>query len=155
MIRAVVSFPHQRLRKVCVPADPARAHHRTLARSIVETMKALKASGLAANQVFPGELVRIIAVDTREYKGAMFNPKVISSSGEIIAIPEGCLSLDDIYKVPRMSEVNVEFQDMSGKTRNMKFSGINSIIVQHEMDHLDGILARDYFEKENVTESEG
>jgi peptide deformylase len=147
MILSVVKAPHSRLKVVCGKADPKSAHHRTLARSLVETVKANKAYGIAANQVFPGPLIRIIAVATKEYTGAMFNPEIVSFEGEITSMDEGCLSLKQEYKVPRMSIALVSFQTISGETKTISFKGVSSIVVQHEIDHLNGILASDYFDK--------
>lgn len=147
MILPVVKAPHSRLKAVCVKADPKLAHHRTLARSMIETVKSHKAYGIAANQVFPGPLVRIIALATKEFTGAMFNPEVVELSGEIMSIEEGCLSLKEDYKVPRMSTAIVSFQNISGEPKTLTFEGVGAIVVQHEIDHLNGILASDYFDK--------
>lgn len=144
MILPVVKAPNSRLKAICGKADPGLAHHRSFARSIVETMKSHKAYGVAANQVFPGPLVRIIAVNTKEYNGAMFNPEIVERLGTIISLQEQCLSLPADYKIPRISEVIVKFQTITGNHKIVHFKGLSSAVVQHEIDHLSGILASDY-----------
>jgi peptide deformylase len=147
MILSVLKAPHSRLKFVCGPADPKSAHHRTHARRLVETVKAHKAYGIAANQVFPGPLVRIIAIATKEYTGAMFNPVIDKVEGEITSMNEGCLSLRREYKIPRLNIAIVSFQTISGEAKTITFQNVSSIVVQHEIDHLNGILASDYFDK--------
>jgi peptide deformylase len=146
MILPIVKAPGARLKSVCAKADPSLAHHRTFARSLVETMKSHKAYGVAANQVTPGPLVRIIAISTKEFKGAMFNPEVVKQEGSIISEREKCLSLKDEFAVPRSSKVTVSFLDIFNNPRSITFEDFSSIVVQHEIDHLNGILASDYFD---------
>ena len=143
MILPVVKYPHKKLRKVCQPAKTELAHHRTLARRLMETMKAHKAYGIAANQVEPGELVRIIAVNTSTYKGAMFNPEILSKEG-VICEKEGCLSLKEEFQVFRAKMIRAKWKNISGIEIEQIFQGMDAVIIQHEIDHLNGILASDY-----------
>lgn len=144
MILQVLPETHAKLRRVAVPADPSKAHHKTLARRLVETMNAHKALGIAANQVNPGELVRIIAVNIKEYKSAMFNPEIIEKSTETISIKEGCLSRKDQVVVPRAQKITVRFWDIAGVEKTLELQDLSAIVVQHEIDHLNGILTSDY-----------
>jgi peptide deformylase len=109
-------------------------------------MKAHKAYGIAANQVTPGPLVRIIAVTTKEYVGAMFNPEILKKLGGIISEKETCLSLKGEYPVPRIQQIEVSFRNIAGEARTIVFEGLGAIVVQHEIDHLNGVLASDYFD---------
>lgn len=149
MILSVVKSPDPRLKKICAPAKTSSPSHRKLAIRLVETMRAHKAYGIAANQVTPGDLVRIIAVTTKEYTGAMFNPEIQTAEGPVVKELEACLSLRQAYAVPRSSQVTVSFEISSGEKKSLIFNGIGAVIVQHEIDHINGILASDYFDKES------
>ena len=86
----------------------------------------------------------------------MINPRIIRHSVKQAALPdgEGCLSIDDVYEglVPRHKRITVEYYDVDGQKHSEKFNGYPSIVVQHEMDHLNGILFYDHINKENPFE---
>jgi peptide deformylase len=144
MILQVLKDTHPKLKKVAVPSDPTKAHHKTLARRLVETMNAHEALGIAANQVFPGELVRIIAVNTSKYKGAMFNPEIVKSSELCTTLKEGCLSTKERVDMTRPFSITVKFFDISNQEKTLEFIDLDSHIVQHEIDHLNGIVISDF-----------
>lgn len=146
MILQVLPDTHPKLKRVAHPADPTKAHHKTLARRLVETMRAHRAYGIAANQVHPGELVRVIAIDTPTYRGAMFNPEIIwrDNSGLMHCMKEGCLSVKEQVEVSRFCEVIVRFWTMQNEMKEIKFMFTDAHVVQHEIDHLDGILISDH-----------
>lgn len=110
-----------------------------------------KGVGLAAPQV--GENIRIIATSQREQKKTkdkllgetiMINPKIIDKSKETILWEEACISLPNaIGMVRRHRAITVEFLDLKGKKQNKKYKEFNAVIIQHEMDHLDGVLFMD------------
>ena len=78
----------------------------------------------------------------------LVNPKILSSSPERLINEEGCLSIPGYYAdVKRPSEIEVEWYDLKGKKKKNKCSGLLSICIQHEIDHLDGILFIDYLSK--------
>lgn len=147
MILQVLKDTHPKLKKVAVPADPTKAHHKTLARRLVETMKAHEALGIAANQVYPGELVRIIAVNTSVYKGAMFNPEITVKSEVTSDLKEGCLSTKERVNMTRPSTVTVKFFDISNQEKTLEFKDLDAHIVQHEIDHLFGKVISDFMIK--------
>lgn len=155
MILTVLPDTHPKLRRIAHPANPDLAHHRTLARRLLETMNSHKALGIAANQVHPGELVRIIALNTNTYKGVMFNPEIIEIPPSELrhGMREGCLSTTEPRMVWRHFEVVVKFVTMAKEEKTLKFMGEDAHVVQHEIDHLNGILITDY--KEPVTSGEG
>lgn len=112
--------------------------------------------GLSANQI--GLPKRMFVMYLKDEKGrivehAWVNPKIVSHSVSMIYLPEseGCLSVDRPVDgfVPRYESVKVKGFDMSGKEVVMKFKGYQSILIQHEMDHLDGIMFYDRINQEN------
>ena len=103
--------------------------------------------GLAAPQV--GIRKRIVVIDLKEDEKqnqiVLINPKIMSASEEKSVNQEGCLSIPGYYAdVERPNEVNVEWTDLKGKKIKKKCSGLLSICIQHEIDHLDGVLFIDY-----------
>ncbi|MEI7558265.1 MAG: peptide deformylase [bacterium] len=110
-----------------------------------------KGVGLAAPQV--GENIRVIATSQREKKKTkdrflgetiMINPKIIEKSKEIILWEEACISLpNSTGMVKRHHGITVEFLDLKGKKQTKKYKEFNAVIIQHEIDHLDGILFMD------------
>ncbi|WP_228745381.1 peptide deformylase [Paenibacillus sp. S150] len=112
--------------------------------------------GLSANQI--GLSLRMFVMYLMDEKGnivehAWVNPKIISHSVAMVYLPEGegCLSVDRPVHgfVPRYNSVKVKGYDISGKEVVMKFKGYQAIVVQHEIDHLDGIMFYDRINKEN------
>ncbi len=110
-----------------------------------------KGVGLAAPQV--GENIRIIATSQRERKKTkdkllwetiMINPKIIAKSKETILWEEACISLPNATgMVRRHRDIHIEFMDIKGEKQSKKYKEFNAVIIQHEMDHLDGILFMD------------
>jgi len=110
-----------------------------------------KGVGLAAPQV--GENIRIIATSQRDKKKTkdkflgetiMINPKIIEKSKETILREEACISLPNCTgMVRRHNAITVEFMDIKGKKQSKKYKEFNAVIIQHEIDHLDGVLFMD------------
>lgn len=141
-------FPDPVLRKV---ATPVEAFDEGLART-VEAMYALmfesKGVGLAAPQV--GLRQRILILNQEgdrerpELNRVLVNPRIVSRDGEKVLYEEGCLSFPGIYaEVERPDRCTVEFVDPEGNPASEEFEGFESRIVQHELDHLEGILLVD------------
>ena len=122
---------------------------------MLDSLKAQKNGiGIAAVQV--GIKERIILVDLgREGIVAFLNPEIISRSKKMIEFEEGCFSVPDIYGiVNRHRSVTVKAVSLEGKERTLKLKGLYSVVFQHEIDHLDGILFIDkMIRKTNGTES--
>jgi len=107
-----------------------------------ETMEAAKGVGLAANQV--GVARRVAVVDAEGRRFAMVNPRIVQAEGRATA-EEGCLSIPDVYgDVTRPSTVVLEALDRDGQPFRMEASGLVARAIQHEIDHLDGILFLDH-----------
>jgi peptide deformylase len=115
---------------------------------MAETMFDAPGSGLAAVQV--GVPKRIIVVNTSkedEEKSwyALINPEITSKEGNFLSEDEGCLSVPELRaNVKRSSKVTVEAQDREGNTFTMEVDGFHAVILQHEIDHLNGILFIDH-----------
>ena len=115
---------------------------RRLIDDMFETMDAAKGVGLAANQV--GVARRIAVIDAEGQRFAMVNPVISAAEGRSVA-EEGCLSIPDIYgDVTRPERVVVEAVDRDGRPFRLEAEGLVARAVQHEVDHLDGILFLDH-----------
>jgi len=111
-----------------------------------ETMAAAKGVGLAANQV--GVAKRVAVIDADGQRFAMVNPRIVSSQGRDTA-EEGCLSIPDVFgDVTRPAEVTLEALDRDGQPFRLDASGLVARAIQHEIDHLDGILFLDRLDRE-------
>ena len=110
-----------------------------VAIDLLDTLKANEADcvGMAANMI--GVKKRIIAVNMGLFNIAMFNPKIVKRTGAY-ETEVGCLSLDGVRSCRRYQEIEVEYQDMNFKKKREKYSGWTAQIIQHEIDHCDGIL---------------
>jgi len=129
----------QRADEVAQVDDAARA----FIQDLFDTMRASKGVGLAANQV--GDTRRICVVETDEgHSYALVNPVIVERDRAVIKEEEGCLSIPDIYAdVERNARVVVEALDEHGVSRRIEGTGLLSRAIQHEIDHLDGILFLD------------
>ena len=115
---------------------------RRLIEDMFETMDAAKGVGLAANQV--GVARRIAVVDADEDRFVMINPRIVEAEGRAVA-EEGCLSIPEIYAdVSRPERVVLEALDADGNLYRKEASGLKARAIQHEIDHLDGILFLDH-----------
>lgn len=111
---------------------------RELIASMFETMDAAKGVGLAANQV--GIARRIAVIDADGHRIALVNPRITSAEGRATA-EEGCLSIPDIFaEVTRPERVVLEALDAEGKPYTLDTAGLAARAIQHEIDHLDGVL---------------
>ena len=122
---------------------------RDLVGDMKETMLAMNGIGLAAPQV--GVNLRIIVVQLMNVGKLvgpvqeMINPVIQSSSEDLVEYEEGCLSIPGEYiKLERPRSIDVKFQDLRGKYKRWHLKGLEARVVQHEIDHLDGILMVDY-----------
>ncbi len=126
------------LKRKSTPAKPCKEDIDT-ANDLLETLSANRERcvGMAANMI--GVNKNIIAVTVGFFNIIMFNPKIISKKGEY-ETEEGCLSLDGVRKTKRYEEIEVEYSDMNFKTQRKKYSRFTAQIIQHEIDHLSGII---------------
>ena len=112
-----------------------------VAARMIETMRAAPGVGLAANQV--GLPLRLVVIDCKEESLVMANPRIVSGSGWQEE-EEGCLSVPGIRgDVRRKAKMAVRFLDLEGREHEVDFEGFLARVVQHELDHIDGILFTD------------
>jgi len=136
--RPVVKYPAEVLRKPAKQVDRVTKATRILIDRMKAVMKRANGIGIAAPQLGVSERVIIIADGKRPL--ALVNPVITKSQGAVIA-EEGCLSLPGLYgDVQRNASVDVEAVDEDGRTVKLRLEGLAARCVQHEIDHLDGIL---------------
>ncbi len=141
------------LRQKALPVTVIDDRMRRLATDMLETMYNAPGVGLAAPQV--GASVRLIVVDDGSGPHTLFNPWVVSHRGEVCE-EEGCLSVPGIIgKVRRAAQVEVEGYDRSGRKIMLRGDDLLAIILQHETDHLDGVLFIDKAETLRRAEKNG
>ena len=124
---------------LAVPSERATREDRQAALDLLDTLRANLDGcvGMAANMI--GVRKRIIAVHTGISQMAMLNPKIVKKDG-VYETEEGCLSLAGVRKAKRYQSIEVEYQDLNMKKQRRSFSGFTAQIIQHEIDHCDGIL---------------
>jgi peptide deformylase len=154
-IREIIILPDKQLRLVSKPVEKVTAEVRKLADDMFETMYAAPGIGLAAIQV--AQPVRLITMDLakRDEEGeskprprVFINPEIVSASEEKSTYEEGCLSIPEYYEeVERPAKVRVRFTDLDGKTHEEDADGLYATCIQHEIDHLNGVLFVDYLSR--------
>ena len=149
--RKIITEPDIILRKKSVNLEKVDDDLRELMDDMLETMYAAPGIGLAGVQV--GILKRLIVIDVskdEEKKSPIFliNPEIISKSSNTSVYEEGCLSLPGYFaEIESPAECQIEYVDYHGKKKEMKASGLLATCIQHEVDHLNGILFIDYLSK--------
>ena len=149
--REIVIEPDPILRKKSESLEKVDDELRSLLDDMLETMYSAPGIGLAAVQV--GILKRLIVIDIskeKDKKNPLFliNPEIISRSKNTSIHEEGCLSLPGHYaEIERPAECHVKYIDYNGKEKEIKAKGLLSTCIQHEVDHLNGILFIDYLSK--------
>ena len=147
-VREILIAPDPRLKVKAHRVDKVDAKVRRLMDDMLETMYAAPGIGLAAPQV--GEALQVIVLDVardgeprQSYR--MANPEIVWASDERIPAEEGCLSLPDQFaEVTRPAEVKVRYLDHENEIRELDAKGLLAVCVQHEMDHLQGVLFVDH-----------
>ena len=151
--REIVLYPDDRLRVQCEPVNDITDKLRTLLSDMAETMYAAPGIGLAAPQI--GEDCRAIVVDVGNYSDdsgpnklyKIVNPEIVETHGTA-QTEEGCLSIPGVHeKVSRAKEIKLIGLDENGNDLEIEADGILSICLQHEIDHLDGVLFIDHLSK--------
>ena len=150
-LREILIVPDPILKQVSKPAETVDDDLRALMDDMLETMYAAPGIGLAAIQV--GVAKRVIVMDlAREGEPPaprhFVNPEIIWASEETAPYEEGCLSVPDIFdEVERPARVKLRYLDYHGKTVEEDAEGLFAVCIQHEMDHLEGVLFIDYLSR--------
>ncbi|WP_454915195.1 peptide deformylase [Xanthobacter sediminis] len=149
--RPILIIPDSKLRTLSEPVGKIDSEIRKLVEDMFETMYDAPGIGLAAIQV--GVQKRVVTIDVaREGEDkkpvALINPQIIAASEETSVYSEGCLSIPEYYEeVERPARVTVRFQDVEGAVREVEANGLFATCVQHEIDHLNGVLFIDHISK--------
>jgi peptide deformylase len=150
-IKKILTEPDPILRQKSLEVKVVDKDLQNLMNDMLLTMYSAPGIGLAAIQV--GIPKRVIAIDLskeKEKKNPMFfvNPKIISKSESCITYEEGCLSVPGQFaEIDRPDKCHIEFLDYNGKKQEMRIEGLLATCIQHEIDHLEGILFIDYLSK--------
>lgn len=148
-IRPILSYPDPRLRTHAKPVTTFDDDLNTLIADMFETMYAAKGIGLAASQI--DQHIQLIVMDLSDDKTAprvFINPVVTPLIEEKLPYDEGCLSVPEYYEtVERPKKVKIEALDAEGNAFTEEAEGLLAVCIQHELDHLNGVLFVDYLSK--------
>ena len=150
-VKTILTEPNKLLRKISKPVGQVGKEEQKLMDDMLETMYAAPGIGLAAIQI--GVPKRIIVMDISKNEGKkepryFVNPVIMSKDSLQVTYEEGCLSVPDQFaEIDRPSKCEVEYLDYSGEKQLLKADGLLATCIQHEMDHLEGILFIDYLSK--------
>jgi peptide deformylase len=151
MIRKIIIEPDPILRKKSDPIETVNNDIRKLMKEMLETMYQAPGIGLAAIQV--GILKRAVVIDISKdenKKNPLFliNPEIFNRSKEKSVYEEGCLSIPGQFaEIERPARCNLKYIDLNGKKKELKVEGLLATCIQHEVDHLNGVLFIDYLSK--------
>ena len=148
MILNILKYPDKRLRTIAKPVVRVDKTIKQQVKDMFETMYEATGIGLAATQVnFHQRIIVIDISDQNNEPICLINPEIIEESGEI-QCEEGCLSVPDYYEnVVRANEIKVKALNQNGESFELEASEMLSVCIQHEIDHLNGILFVDHLSK--------
>lgn len=139
----ILTYPNEILRDKAKPVKEFNKELITISNNMLFTLLSSGGIGLAGNQV--GILQRIIIVLTDHFQGIMINPEIIARSNNSTILAEGCLSFPgQRVNIDRPETIYVSWYNLDGTGTNREFGGITAKCIQHEIDHLNGILIEDH-----------
>lgn len=150
-IRTILTTPNPILKQISKPVDAVTDEIRALMDDMLETMYDAPGIGLAAVQI--GEPINVIVMDLagddEEPAPQYFvNPEILESVEDLLPYQEGCLSVPDYYEtIDRPEKVKLTYLDYNGKRVTEYATGLYAVCIQHEMDHLKGVLFIDYLSR--------
>lgn len=151
-IRPLVILPDAMLRQASAPVREITPDIRALADDMLETMYDAPGIGLAAIQI--GEPLRLVTIDLSKKEDeppapmVFLNPEITWSSEELSVYEEGCLSIPEYYEeVERPAQVKVRYMDLDGQQKEIEADGLLATCLQHEIDHLNGVLFIDHISR--------
>jgi peptide deformylase len=150
-VQPILRYPHPVLKKLCHKVEQIDQKIQELVQDLVDTMREGPGSvGVAASQI--GVTLRVCVVDVSKNRHGkdnnhgllqMINPEITARSG-LATMREGCMSVPDYTgDVDRSTEITLSFSELDGTLREIVASGFEAVAIQHEMDHLDGVLFLD------------
>jgi len=149
--RPILTAPDPRLQAVSTDVERVDDDIRALVADMTDSMYAAEGIGLAAIQI--GVAKRVLVIDLDQKEGdknprAFINPKITWASEEMATYEEGCLSVPEIWDdVERPARVKAEYLDIDGKPQTLEADGLLATCLQHEMDHLNGVLFIDHLSR--------
>jgi peptide deformylase len=150
-IKTILTEPNKKLRQVSLPVEKIGKEEQNLMNDMLETMYDAKGIGLAAIQIdVPKRIIVLdISKSENEKKPIFFvNPLIINKDLNLTTYEEGCLSVPDQFaEIDRPSKCEVEYLDYVGNKKLLKANGLLATCIQHEIDHLEGVLFIDYLSK--------
>ncbi len=153
-LRTIITLPDPRLRLKCAPVPAVDDSIRALMDDMLETMYAAPGIGLAAAQIAVSKRVMVLDVAKRDGENAkpdplcIANPEILWVSEELSTYQEGCLSIPECFEdVERPARVRVRYLDRNGRPQEIETGGILATCLQHEIDHLNGILFIDHLSR--------
>jgi peptide deformylase len=150
-LREIITLPDKRLRLKSEPVKRIDAGIRKLVEDMFVTMYDAPGIGLAAIQV--GVQKRVVTMDLAKKEGdheprVFINPELVWASDDKATYEEGCLSIPEYYEeVERPAQVKVKYLDLDGKAQEVEANGLLATCLQHEIDHLNGVLFIDHISK--------
>ena len=150
-VRAILTAPDPRLQAVSTDVEQVTGEIRALIADMADSMYAADGIGLAAIQI--GVPKRVLVIDLDQKEGmrnprAFINPKITWASEEMAVFEEGCLSVPEIWDdVERPACIKAEYLDRDGNKQTLEAEGLLATCLQHEMDHLNGVLFIDHLSR--------
>ena len=149
-VKTILTEPNKVLRQVSNPVEKVSDEERSLMDDMLDSMYAAPGIGLAAIQIGIPKRIIVMDINRDEKKNPMYfvNPVIKNKNSKKATYEEGCLSVPDQFaNITRPSSCEVEYLDYDGKQQLLKAEGLLATCIQHEMDHLEGILFIDYLSK--------
>ncbi len=150
-VRPILTAPDPRLQAVSMDVERVDDDIRALVADMTDSMYAAEGIGLAAIQIGVAKRILVIDLDQKEGKKnpqAFINPKITWASEEMAVFEEGCLSVPEIWDdVERPARIKAEYLDSDGKKQTLEADGLLATCLQHEMDHLNGVLFIDHLSR--------
>jgi peptide deformylase len=144
-VREIRLFGDPVLKTASDPIGEITASVKSLISDLEETAALPGRAGVAANQI--GVNLRAFSFHVEGQVGHLINPEIVELSGEVVVLDEGCLSLPEIWgKTPRHTRVKVRGMRVSGEELEIEAEGLLAQVIQHEIDHLDGLVYLDRLE---------
>ena len=150
-VKTILTEPNQLLREISQPVDQVGENEQKLMDDMIETMYTANGIGLAAIQIgFPQRIIVMDISKDKKNKNPMYfvNPIILNKAIEQSTYEEGCLSVPNQFaEIYRPNKCEVEYLDYNGEKKLLKAEGLLATCIQHELDHLEGILFIDYLSK--------